>query len=395
MKNASYFNCMSTVREILKKIEKQQETMVKWRRDFHAIPELKFEEYETTKLLESILRTMDVKIQKPSNTGIVADIQGTKPGPVVALRADIDALPIQEETDLPYKSTIPGRMHACGHDAHMTMLLGAVDFLRQQQFNGTIRAIFQAGEEGGAGAKELVEKSVLDDVSYIYGMHVWPETKSGTVLIREGELLAGADAFTIKITGKGGHAARPHMTSDPSSIAPDIINAIHKLISREVNAFDYAVVSMPFIQGSQAFNIIPSEFVIKGTLRTTSMEIRHFLLKRIEEIAMGFATAWRCSAEVFLDCEYYPPVVNESSACAIAKRAVETFQESDRPVAMVSEDFSFYLEQTPGAFLLLGNGSKDSSYPLHHPRFTLDESILSKGAAIHSALALRTLDEIS
>ncbi|WP_297514933.1 amidohydrolase, partial [Thermococcus sp.] len=270
----------------IEEAERIKDQIIAWRRDFHMWPELKYEEERTSKIVEEHLREWGYRIKRVG-TGIIADIgEGEK---TIALRADMDALPIQEENDVPYKSRVPGKMHACGHDAHTAMLLGAGKIIAEyiEEFNGRVRLIFQPAEEGGNGALKMIEGGALKGVDAIFGFHVWMDLPSGIIGIREGPFLAGAGFFEAKIIGKGGHGASPHETVDPIPIASEIVLALQTVVSRNVDPKETAVVSVTAINGGTTFNVIPEEVSLKGTFRFYKNEVGELLKRRIKEIAEG------------------------------------------------------------------------------------------------------------
>ena len=362
------------------------------RRHIHMYPEIRFEEEKTAEYIEKELKTMGYETQRSSKTGVIAILEGAKEGKTIALRADIDALNLTEENDVPYKSKNIGKMHACGHDVHTASLLTAARIIKKYRDNltGKVKFIFQPAEEGGGGALKIIEDGHLDDVDAIFGLHVWQELPSGIIGSRKGPILASSDEFTITIKGKGGHAASPHQTFDPTSVLVDIYNAIQKIVSREINPIEHVVITSPVFKGSDAFNIIPPEALLKGTFRTFNNEVRDYIVKRITEIAEGYSRAWRCECSVEFDKIHYPPTVNDPQTTENAMKRLETIG----PVAEVDlssggEDFSFYQERTKGVFIALGlyNEEKGIIHPHHHPKFDVDEETIWKGAAIYSILA--------
>ena len=373
-----------------KKIEKE---IIAWRRDFHMHPELKYEEERTSRIVEEHLREWGYSIKRVG-TGIIADIgEGEK---TIALRADMDALPIQEENDVPYKSRIPGKMHACGHDAHTAMLLGAAKIIaaHRDELNGRVRLIFQPAEEGGNGAVKMIEGGALEGVNAIFGFHVWMDLPSGLIGIREGPFLAGSGIFSGKIIGKGGHGASPHETVDPIPITAEAILALQTVTSRNVPPIETGVVSVTSIHGGAAFNVIPEEVEFKGTFRFFKPEIGELIQSRMREILDGVTKAHRAKYEISIK-ELTPPTINSREMADFARNVAQKYglRYGDVAPTMGAEDFSFYLQKVPGAFLALGirNEEKGIVYPHHHPKFDVDEDVLYIGTAMEVALALEFL----
>jgi len=363
------------------------------RRHIHTYPETLFEEENTARYVESELQKIGIPTKRIVKTGVMGEIQGSNNGKTIALRADIDALNVSENTNLPYQSKNPGKMHACGHDAHTAMLLGAAQILynNRNHLEGSIKLIFQPAEEGGGGAKLIIDEGHFKNIDAVFGIHVWSPLPSGVIGIRKGPVFASSDRFNIQITGKGGHAAAPHQTIDPTSVMADIYNALQKLISREVDPFEPCVLSLPVFQASEAHNIIPKQSIIRGTLRSMNPNIRKFLKKRIAEVVEGYSSAWRCKGVVDFDPMAYPTVINDEMTVMRISEILEDLGDVQMMnQSMVGEDFAFYLQETKGALLTLGvrNESKGIIYPHHHPKFQVDESILWKGAAVYAILGL-------
>ena len=370
-------------------IQEMKDWLVEIRRTIHMHPELSFEEVETSRLVSEWLERFGLQVKKGlAKTGVVGVLKGKKPGKTVAIRADMDALPIEEATQVPYASKIKGKMHACGHDAHVAILLGVAKFFSSipDQVKGNIKWVFQPAEEGGGGGKVMVEERVLENpkVDAIFGAHVFPFLPVGKVGVYEREGLAAADRFTIKIIGKGGHAATPHVSKDPILAAGHLITQIHSIVGRNINPLDSGVVTIGKVSGGTAFNIIPDEVELLGTVRSLNPQVREELKSRIEKVIQGIARSF--SMDYGFDFEYgYPVLVNDSemsklvaSACSkgIGKENVEVLKPS-----MGAEDFAYYLEKVPGAYFRLGcrNEERGIVHPYHSSLFNTDEEVLPFG----------------
>jgi len=370
--------------------------IVERRRDFHEHPELRFEEVRTSQVVEEELRKLGYRVERAAQTGVIGVLEGGREGKTVALRADMDALPVMEENDLPYKSLVPGKMHACGHDAHTAMLLGAAKVLSEirESLKGRVKLIFQPGEEGGAGAKKIVEEGHLNDVDAIFGIHVWAHIPSGVIATRRGPFMASSDGYVIKIRGKGGHAASPHLAIDPTNPAADIYNALQKIVSRYTNPLSPVVISTPVLRGSDGYNVIPDEAEITGTLRTFDMSLRDSVIRKIQDIVKYYSKAWDCEGSFELFRVSYPPTVNDPELADFAMEVAKDLGAvEEAEMTMGAEDFAFYLQKVKGAFLFLGirNERKGITYPHHHPKFNVDEEVLWKGTALYALLAYRYL----
>ena len=379
--------------------------IVKIRRELHEHPELMYEEFRTSELIRRELDKLDIQYIHPiAETGVLASI-GNGNGPCVALRADMDALPIHEETDVPFKSKIDGKMHACGHDCHVSMLLGAAKLLKnkESEINGTIKLLFQPAEEGGAGGKLMREEGALEnpEVERIFGLHVWPQMPSGQIGSREGTFLAATSSLSLTVKGVGGHAAVPQLTKDPVLTSARIITNLQSIISRELDPLESGVVSITVVNGGNASNVIPSEVKVKGTLRSLTMDGLKELQKRVKEIAEGVAQTHGCEAAVEYVGNDYPPTVNDSEMWKFAKNVgIELLGDdnvSDLDAVMGGEDFAYYTEKVKGCFVVLGmnNPDIDATYSVHHPMFKADEDALHIGTALHTIFALKSLEELT
>ena len=358
-----------------------------WRRDIHQNPELLYDVELTASYVADRLAAFgcDEVVTSIGRTGVVGVIRGAKGKSkrAIGLRADMDALPIEEQTNLPYRSRIPGKMHACGHDGHTAMLLGAARRLAQtRNFAGDAVVIFQPAEEGGAGAMAMIDDGLMDrfGVEEVYGMHNWPGMPVGKFMLRKGPLMAAADEITITIEGQGGHAAMPHHCIDPVVVGAQIVLALQTIASRSVNPLNSCVVSITRFQAGSASNIIPQSAWLNGTVRTLEAATRDLAEKRIHEIAAGLAAAGGVTAKV----EYrrgYPATVNHPAqtefAAKVARKVVgKSRVDTNIAPVMGAEDFSFMLEARPGAFIFLGNGD---SAKLHHPAYDFNDAALPYG----------------
>ena len=361
--------------------------ITEWRRDIHQHPEILFDTQRTSAMVADKLRSfgVDEVVTGMGRTGVVAVIKGksTSSGKTIGLRADMDALPIEEQTGLEYASKTPGAMHACGHDGHTAMLLGAAKYLCEtRNFDGTAVVIFQPAEEGGGGGKEMCDDGMMErfGIDEVYGMHNWPQMPVGQFAIRPGAFFAASDMFDIKITGKGGHAAKPQETIDPTVVASHLVLALQSIVSRNANPVDQMVVSVTsFETSSTAFNVIPESVHLRGTVRTLSAEMRDLAERRLIELAEGTAAAFGASA----DAEFrrtYPVMSNSDTqtefAAKVAKSVSGDCAEAD--LVMGGEDFSFMLEERPGAYILIGNGDTAA---VHNPNYNFNDDAIPAGCS--------------
>ncbi len=368
-----------------------------WRQDFHSHPELLFDCHRTAGIVAEKLREFgcDEVVEGIGRTGVVGVIRGktTGSGRVVGLRADMDALPIHEATGLDYASKEAGKMHACGHDGHTAMLMGAAKYLAEtRNFDGTVVVIFQPAEEGGGGGDEMCRDGMMErfGIHEVYGMHNWPGNPLGSFAIRPGAFFAATDQFEIKLEGKGGHAAKPHQTIDTTVVAAHLVVAMQTIVSRNVDPTKEAVVSVTsFVTESQAFNVIPQHVTLRGTVRTLDPEVRDLAETRIKALAEQLPAAFGAQAHV----EYrrgYPVMVNsetETDHAAAAARAVAG-DCATAPLVMGGEDFAYMLEERPGAYILMGNGD---SADVHHPQYNFNDAAIPAGCSFWVELAEQRL----
>ncbi len=370
-------------------IDEMVPDIVALRRDLHEHPELAFEEVRTSGIVAQRLRALGLDVRTGvAKTGVVGLLHGgkSKPGAkTIAIRADMDALPIHELNEIDYRSTIDGKMHACGHDGHTSIALAVADILskRRDELNGNVKFVFQPAEEQIGGAEPMVKEGAMEGVDGVIGLHLISNYPLGRVGVRSGPVFASADRFIITVRGKGGHAAMPEESVDPIVIAAYIITALQTLISRETSPFSPAVITIGRVQAGSAFNIIPETAELQGTMRAFSREHREKLLRRIRELANGVAGAMggSCEVQVFDGC---PPCVNEEAMTGLVRRAaVETVGEqavdtSEDVMTTGSDDMAYFLDAVPGCYFIVGanNPEKGANYPHHHPRFNIDEDAL-------------------
>lgn len=379
----------------LNRIADFAETLTEWRRHLHANPELGFDCFETAAFVVERLREFGVdEIHEGiAKTGVVAILNGQAEGPTIGLRADMDALPMAEETGADYASTVPGKMHACGHDGHTVMLLGAAKYLAEtRNFKGRVALIFQPAEEGGGGGNVMVQEGLIErfGITQVYAMHNAPDLEAGRLETRPGPLMAGTAELKITITGKGGHAAWPHECVDPIAAAFQIGTAINSIMARNVDPMDQLVISLTMIEAGTATNIVPETAVIQGTVRHFRPELQDLAEARIQAICDGTATAMGVEVAMEFTREY-PPTINDPEKTAFA---VEVAQELVGPemvndatrMAMGSEDFSYMLNACPGAYVNIGQGIGPFC---HHPKFDFNDEIAPLGASFFARLVER------
>ncbi|EDY34510.1 amidohydrolase subfamily [Aciduliprofundum boonei T469] len=372
--------------------KKYEDEVIRLRRDFHMHPELGFEENRTSGIVRDYLNDLGIETRVMAKTGVVGEINngGNKR---IAIRADMDALPINEENDVPYRSIYPGKMHACGHDAHTAMLLVTAKILSRMEFEGNIRFIFQPAEEGLNGARKMVEEGAIDGVDSIFGLHVWANLPSGNIAISSGPLLANVDLFRVVIEGKGGHGASPHETVDPIVASSYIISSLQSIVSRNVDPMKSAVITVGKINGGTAFNIIPEEVEFEGTVRTFDEDVHNLIENRIKELIDNEARAFGAKGKIEYRHLNYATVNDERLAIIGRKVAVRIMNVVEQEPDMGGEDFSEYARIIPGLFAFLGtrNEGKGIIYPHHNPRFNVDESALIYGVAFEVNMAIELL----
>nr|WP_304214830.1 amidohydrolase [Fredinandcohnia onubensis] len=384
--------------EILQQLDDVYKDVIEWRRYLHQNPELSFQEDHTSQFVYNLLESFGgFELSRPTKTSVVARLKGSKPGRVIALRADMDALPIKEETGLPFTSTKDGVMHACGHDGHTSMLLGAAKILtaHKEDLSGEIVFLFQHAEElPPGGAQEMVAAGVLDGVDEVVGVHLFSTVPFGTVHIRYGALTAASDVFEISLQGKGGHASTPQLTIDPLVTGAQIVTGLNHIVSRSIDPLEPSVVSVTKFQaGGLALNVIPDTVEIGGSVRTLSPEVRELVKKRISEITEGIAKANGVEAKV--NYTYgYSSVMNDKHVTDEVVQVIEEFLP-DRTLEWVDpllggEDFSAFSNEKPGCFVIIGAGNEEKgiTYPHHHPKFDIDEEALKDGLRFHVFTAL-------
>ncbi len=387
------------IRDLAAEIEPR---LLELRRDFHRHPEISWEEHRTTskireQLCEDGIEILDLDLE----TGVVARIVGG-PGPTVALRADIDALPLQERTGLPFASVNHGVMHACGHDSHITWLLGAAGILARMKDRvpGEVRLLFQPGEERTGGALKLIEAGFLDGVGMIFGAHCKPDLRAGTVGISPGYLMAAVAGFTITVTGQGGHGAMPHRAVDPIPAVGAILTNLQSIVARNVDPLASGVISVGTVTTGTAGNIIPAEATISGTMRAYAPDVQELLIGRLRRIAQHTAAVLDCEAELEGMLFRVPPVQNDERAAAVAREAAEAVLGSGAVLeaipVLASEDFAYYQRETSGCFLWIGVGNEEKGINnnWHHPEFTVDEECLPVGASVLASAALKSLHHL-
>jgi amidohydrolase len=374
---------------IVNRVADLQQEVAGWRRDLHAHPELGFDVHRTAGIVADKLKAFgcDEIVAGIGRTGVVGVIRGSKAqsDKVIALRADMDALPLEELTGLPYRSTVPGKMHACGHDGHTAMLLGAAKYLAEtRNFSGTAVVIFQPAEEGDGGGREMVKDGLMErfGIAEVYGMHNVPDLPVGAFAIRSGPMLAAADKLRIEIEGKGAHAAKPHLGVDTVLVGAQIINQLQSIVARNVDPLDSAVVSICAFKAGETHNVVPQTALLLGTTRTLRAETRDLVQRRVTEVVEGTARLYGAKAKLTYE-RGYPVTVNHARETDFAVKVASEIAGADRvdaeaPPMMGSEDFSFMLNERPGAMIFVGNGDTAG---LHHPAYDFNDEAIPFGTS--------------
>lgn len=377
-----------TKEKVFSLCEEAYAEIIEIRRELHSYPELGRREYKTTEKIIGCLEKWGIEYERPIETGVVATIKGNRSGGVTALRCDIDGLPIKEMTDVPFKSKNDGAMHACGHDMHTAALLGAAKIINEnkQELSGEVRLIFQPDEEGDGGAQRLIEKGVMSGVDKVFGLHVRPEMKTGTVALKYGKFYAASDIFEIDVIGKSGHCAEPNKNTDAIVIGAAVINALQTIVSRNISPLDSAVLTIGTANGGTFRNTIAGSFSITGITRSLGKEIRQLLRQRITETATGIALAMGGRAEVRV-IESYPGIINDDSATEHIEKTAKAILGEDKTKVltqpfMTTEDFGCYCEKASGCFYHVGCGCE---YPLHSDKFCPDEKAVLTAMMMHVA----------
>jgi len=374
--------------------------VVRWRRHLHMHPEVAFEEVRTSQTIFDVLSAIEgLVVSRPTRTSVLAELRGQLTGPTIAVRADIDALPILEQNDVPYRSTVEGLMHACGHDGHTAIVLGLATLLarHRRSLPGTVRFIFQHAEEvSPGGAEELVQHGAMDGVEQVIGLHLWSPLPTGRIGLISGPAMAAPDTFQCTIMGRGGHAAAPHETVDPIAIGAQVVSALQQVVSRAVDPLDPVVLSVTQFIAGTAFNVIPESAYLAGTVRTFDAALRAAIPARMEQVIAGITSGFGARYEFSYELGYRPVVNDPALTARLASVVEDTFGVDtlvDMRPSMGGEDFSAYQQRAPGVFAFVGarNESEGIMYPHHHPRFQIDEASLAIGLRYLTAASLDLL----
>ena len=384
--------------EIASIVNDHRELISKTRRDLHRIPEVGFQEHKTSAYIEDYLRREGLEVtSKIAGTGVVGLLRGGAPGPTLMIRSDIDALPLTETTGLPFASEHPGVMHACGHDAHMAMLLGAATVLStyKTELKGNIKFVFQPAEEGPGGAEPMIEEGVMENptVDYSLGCHVWPSLPEGYIGVKAGPIMAAMERFEITINGKGGHGAMPHLCVDALEVATQVVSAIQRVVSRQTNPMEPVVVTIGTLHAGTNFNIIPETAEMTGTTRTFNRDLWAGMEGRLKGIIKGVCDSMGAGFE-FRRIFGYPPTVNDPEMCDLVRRCASAVVGEDNVAepepTMGGEDMSYFLERSKGCYFFLGVG-REGGAPIHNPAFDIPEEAMATGVEIFRRAALELL----
>lgn len=388
--------------EIIKMSEEIKEELIALRRDIHKHPEIGFKEVRTASLIAELLQSLNIEVERnKAITGVVGLLKGKYPGKTVLLRADMDCLPIEELTDVEYKSENTGFMHACGHDTHTSWLIGAAKILSKfrEQLHGNVKFVFQPCEERSGGAELLIKEGILENpkVDIAFGAHIWPTIPSGSIGIKYGAMMGAPDAFKITIKGKGGHGATPQNCIDPISIGCQVYNSIQHDLTRRIDPLEPVLVSICKFNAGTNYNIIPDTAELEGTIRTLSYSARKQIPSLLESTVKAICEA-NGASYLFNYESFCPPVINDSSLTNFVEKNSKGFLGEDKVIliekpTMIGEDFSCYQEKVPGVFIHIGNYNelKNTTYGLHHPKFNVDEDVIPKAAALFAYLTLNYL----
>jgi amidohydrolase len=391
------------LRDFLRESETLADEIIDQRRDFHRHPELGYEEYRTAEIVAKAMTDLNLEVKTGvADTGVIALLEGKQPGHTVLLRFDMDALPIQEETDAPYASLNDGVMHACGHDGHTAIGIAVARLIsnHRDDLSGAVKFVFQPAEEGLGGALKMVDQGVLQDPvpDYALAMHLWNNKPLDWYGITPGPSMAGSERLEILLKGSGGHGASPHLAVDPVLAAAQVISGLQSIVSRNVDPRKTAVLSITQVLAGEAFNVIPTQAYLCGTIRTFTPEVRDIVIKRVEEIAYGVSAAMGCEAEVKIE-NLTPPVVNDGElALRLQSVAQELFPNAtvdSKEVATGSEDMAYLMEESPSCYIFVGssNPAKGLNAPHHNPKYDFDEAVLSQATALMAAATWRLIEE--
>jgi amidohydrolase len=384
-------------------LEANQAELTKLRRDIHQHPELAFEEHRTAKLVAEYLESLGIEVETGiAGTGVVGSIQKGRGNRAIGLRADLDALPIHEANDFAHASKHPGKMHACGHDGHTAMLLGAAKYLKEEaEFEGTVHLIFQPAEENEGGGRAMIEAGLFErfPVESVFGMHNIPGMPVGTFAIKSGPMMAAFDIFKVKVKGKGGHAAMPQFTVDPIIVASKIVEAYQTIVSRFIDPQQPAVLSVTQFHGGDAFNVIPDEVEIAGCTRCFSPKVQALLESKMKQMAENICAAFGATMEFTFE-KRYPPTVNSAAEAEIAGQVAASIVGAGKvnlnpTPAMGSEDFAFMLQEKPGSYIWIGNGDGEGSCSVHNPGYDFNDDVLPIGASYWVKLAETILPKVA